>query len=231
MPSTSPPDALATPVKDYRFRKYYLVIGVLLMALCLTFGIMCTLVALHIGLIPLAIFFGVGLGGLTLLGMCLILVSLRSRLFISPQEIRQVGAFRSRVLNLDEVSEAKWNTPLGGSLLLKGPNVRMLIEFDCFQDADREELIQFFKAGLVEAAQKGRRQFEEICCPHPAVLEMRRRRYFWAYAGLLAFNAASFALARLFGFERHYLVLAAVSVVVLARLLWLAKRRPSDGAS
>ena len=101
-----------------------------------------------------------------LLGIYVTATAIRYRLYVDADRVEEIGCFRRRAIQLDEVSVARWRLiPKGGSLSLRGFSGKLTVAFDGFGTQDRRELIEFFHRHLAEHVQEGWQQFEARFLP------------------------------------------------------------------
>ncbi|MDM8005086.1 MAG: hypothetical protein QUV05_02895 [Phycisphaerae bacterium] len=108
-----------------------------------------------------ALVFGVFWACFTGLGIGLILRSVRSRLYIGPRSVRELGVFRVRAMCFDGLSAARWRVFLrGGSLVLRGRDGKLTLDFASFSPADRREMIELLRNRIDERIQEDWARFE-----------------------------------------------------------------------
>jgi hypothetical protein len=184
--------------REYRLSKHALEVGVVAVAL---FGLMGG-VSVAAALLnsdgsfrhPLAaaVTFGVGWSCFVLLGVWLILIYSRHRLFVDPKTVRVTGCFASRQVHLANLTHVAWKSFIGhGTLALKDTSNIVKIGFGNYTFQERLELIRFFRKALAGREQDGWERFESRCMP-PQVdyKELRSQMH-----GHLRFAAIAFAAA------------------------------------
>jgi hypothetical protein len=103
--------------------------------------------------------FGCFFGALTIRTVVGLLAYPRSRVLTSDFEVQVVGLFRTRTVVLANVTRAVWrHWPTGGSLVLRGPAGRVVIQFVDY--AGGRELARFFRRTLRPEIQQGFERFE-----------------------------------------------------------------------
>lgn len=110
--------------------------------------------------------FGVFWSAWVVLGIWLLLVYCRYRLFRNATSLCQVGLVRERNAQLDLVQELRWRRfPAGGSVRLAGPFGVVKIELANFNSAERTQLISYLRGAVDLSRQTGwqafYRQFED----------------------------------------------------------------------
>ena len=98
----------------------------------------------------------------SLLGVYLIRASVRGRLCLSDDGVHQRGAFRSKAVQWAEVSRARWRLfPANGSVVIRGPGCRLVIEFGDFVRAERREIIDRLRDSVSIQLQENWEVFQE----------------------------------------------------------------------
>lgn len=161
----------------YRLRRSLLFAGVACTGCFLAFGLLSSLTALwnvdgsFARPAQAALFFGLFWSAWVLLGVYITAAAVRERLYVSPRRIEKVGCLRTRTMQLEDVSSAQWRQiPRQGSLVLRGRNGKLTLEFGNYGTADRRELIARLRDYLDEHLQEGWAEFEARFpadpCPH-----------------------------------------------------------------
>jgi hypothetical protein len=229
--AAGPRKVQAVEATVYRIRNYYLAVGLTCTACFTAFGVVSTLAALwnSDGSFPhplgFAVLFGVFWSCFSLLGIWLVLAYFRERLFVSDLGIRQKGCFRTRTLQFAQLITARWRTwPQNGSLVLKSPEQRIVVDFDNFQESERIELIEFFRQRLAESSENWIR-FEASYLVPRVVPAQARRRHHVAMAGMFL------AFGLFFGFTDIFIpgqprqpALAVANLVAAGGLCFLASK-------
>lgn len=108
-----------------------------------------------------ALFFGAFWASCTVLGIWLIFSYVRSRRYIGPQGVREVGILRVRTVRFDQLSAARWRVVFqGGSLVLRAPDGKLTLYFASFSPADKREMIDLLRNKIDEQIQEGWERFE-----------------------------------------------------------------------
>jgi hypothetical protein len=162
----------------------------------------------------MALVFAMSWSLFVLLGVWLLLLYYRYRLFVNDTVLRQVGVMRKQHADLSLVNELKWRRfPSGGSVRLSGSFGILKIGLGNFGSADRDRLIAFLRQAIGDANQQGwdefRRQFDDT----PEKRKRARRFRFWLAIFLIA-NAIAFAVAWMMGFGAMHLPMSIVNAVV-----------------
>lgn len=119
-----------------------------------------------------AITFGVFYGGLTLLGVYLIVASRRMKLLTTAEAVQVVGVFRTRTFRIADVTRAVWRRwPQRGSLVVYCPAGRVPIDFASYVGG--RQLSQHFREKLPLAVQERYDQFETACVPTSEAFQRR----------------------------------------------------------
>ena len=174
--------------------------------------------------------FGLFWACFVLLGVLLLLLHRRYRLWFSAESVRQRGVFFDRTLRLSTITELKWRRfPTGGSVRLSGSEGTLKIELGNFAQSQRDVFIAFLRDAVPDDQQRDwdvfRRQFEDS----PA-RKIRTRRVSWAISLLLAFHAVAFLVLWGLRFGHQYLVIAVVNIAFLVYFRRQAGNRQPDPA-
>jgi hypothetical protein len=168
-------------VRVYQPLRKYLWIGAFLLAFFLLMGITSVVVALTSAdgsfarPEAAAIIFGCFWSAWVLLSIYVLAFYLRARLRISATAITTVGVFRTATVLLDEITSARWRAwPAGGSLVLRGPTGRVVIEFAAYSDGPN--LVPFFREALRPEVQHGLERFEATSVPTSEGFQRRKER-------------------------------------------------------
>ena len=113
-----------------------------------------------------ALLFGVFWACFAVLGVWIILIYVRSRLYIGPVGVRRVGCFRVRTIHFDGLLGARWRLiPGGGSLVLRGRDGKLTVEFGWFSAADQRAMIRFLRSMIGESIQENWERFQSRLFP------------------------------------------------------------------
>lgn len=184
---------------EYRLSRHVLEIGVACGLLFGSMGIVSVVAALRNAdgsfqnPIGAALAFGIGWSCMTLLSGWLVLASLRHRVFIGNDLVREQGCFSTREFQLASIQRAIWKNRLnGGKLILyEAGGKSIAVEFGNYTFRERLELIRFFRDSLATNAQEGWECFETNCLPEIVDYETLRLKM----RGYLRFAAIGFAIA------------------------------------
>ncbi len=165
----------------------------------------------------------------TALGIYLLLLHHRYRLFVSDSAIHQTGVVRSKTADLRVIGELKWRFyPLGGSVRLSGMcgvlsidalSIDALsIELGNFNQQDRQQLISFLRGAIAESKQVGWQQFSEQFAdtPKKRTLSIRAQLIF---AAIFAAHVVAFGLIWWLGGGSQFLLFSAGNALVTVYLL------------
>jgi hypothetical protein len=183
--------------REYRLSKHALEVGLVTVSLFGVMGVVSVTAAIlnpdgsfrHP--VAAAVTFGILWSCFVLLGVWLILIFARHRLFVDPTTVRVTGCFVSRQISLAKVTHAAWKSTIKhGTLVLKEPSSVVKIGFGNYTFQERLELIRFFRDALA-GRDEGWERFESRCMP-PQVdyMEVRSQIH-----GLLRFAAIAWAAA------------------------------------
>ena len=139
----------------YRMRPYFRIVGIICTVFFAVVGVASTLVAYFNvdGSFArprlAALIFGLFWSAFTFLGVWLLLLYYKYRLFVSDLSLRQKGVLLDRRIDLNFVDELKWRRfPAGGSIRLSGMFGVLKIEFGNFNIVDREELVSVLRHAI-----------------------------------------------------------------------------------
>ncbi len=141
--------------REYRLSKHSLEVGLVAVAIFGVMGIVSVTAAIlnpdgsfrHP--VAAAVAFGILWSCFVLLGVWLILIYARHRLFVDPTTVRVTGCFVSRQVSLAKVTHAAWKSfNKHGTLVLKEPSRVVKIGFGNYTFQERLELIRFFRGGI-----------------------------------------------------------------------------------
>jgi len=158
--------------REYRLSKHTLELGVVAVSLCGLMGVLSVAAALmnadgsfrH----PLAaaVTFGVLWSCFLLLGVCLILMYARHRLFVDPTTVRLTGCCVTRQVRLTNLTHVAWKSFVkDGTLILREHSSIVKVGFGNYTFEERRELIHFFREALAGHNQEGWERFESRCIP------------------------------------------------------------------
>jgi len=175
--------------------------------------------------------FGLFWACFVLLGVFLLLLHRRYRLWVNADSVRQRGVLQDRTLDLSTVTELKWRRfPTGGSVRLSGVDGTLKIELGNFVQDQRDDVIAILRDATPEDRQYGwdefRRQFED--CQKRRI---RTRRASWAISLLLAVHVIAFLVLWGLRFGNHFLLVAIFNLaflIYLRRGMW-GGRPDSEG--
>jgi hypothetical protein len=138
-----------------------------------------------------AVFFLVFWGAFTLLGLFLVRAYLVERLLVWEDRVKAIGSFRTREVMFTEVERVKWRlwgNP-GGSVVLYGPGVRLVIWFANYGSVHSERLRDFFRAAIPVERQEAWERYDETFTPTPAKWERAKKARRWGYIILAVMGA------------------------------------------
>ena len=203
---------------------------------CRNLGIACTILFVAMGLVSTlaayfnvdgsfgrpylaALVFGLFWSAWVVLGIWLILLYYRYRLFTNDTALYQVGVIREQHADLNLVNEMKWRTrPMGGSVRLSGQFGVVKIEFAGFESAQRKELISFLRHAIDDSRQPGWQEFCKRFEDSPEGREHSRRSRFWLAVFFLA-NAVAFFMFWIAGFGVVHLAASILNAVFGGKML------------
>lgn len=242
-PSEASGNSLASDgARRYRPRRYYLYLGIVCTLFFLVMGIGSTCVAYwnvdgsfarpKLSALVFAVFWSVW----TLLGIWLILCYTRERLVISTTSIESTGVFKRTLLALDHVTRVKWRLfPQHGSIVLRTPDKKLVIELGNYLDSERKELIELTRRMFDYELQENWQRFCDrfIEPPSPARQSRRRLVRVLLAAMLCAFGAFFlYAWAKGLGAQHLALAIANFCVALCYLVPWAtAGRATSPGAT
>ena len=171
--------------------------------------------------------FGLFWACFVLLGVLLLLLHRRYRLWFNADSVRQRGVFLDRTLELSGVTELKWRRfPTGGSVKLSGADGALKIELGSFAQGQRANLIEHLRNAIPEDRQRDWGQFHRHF-EDSTERQVRTRRASRAISLLLAFHAIAFLILWGLRFGNHYLLLALVNTIFLVYFRRGAPNSPS----
>ena len=166
-----------------------------------------------------AVMFGVFWDGFALLGLYLIALASRYRLFITDDAVRQVGVWRDRTLRFDAVRRLEWRRfPRGGSVKLRTDDEAMVVDFDPLKPPERTDVRRRLAAAVPEERQIGRVEFDRLFAEAEARRASSKPTSLVVPAAFLACGVA-FVAAWWFGLGPQFLPVAAVNIVFGGYLL------------
>jgi hypothetical protein len=96
------------------------------------------------------------------LGIYLLLLYYRYRLFVNKSSLRQVGVLYDKYIDLSFVDELKWRRfPQNGSVRISGPFGVLRIELGHFRREERQQLTGCLRSSIAQSKQIGWQQFNE----------------------------------------------------------------------
>ena len=159
--------------------------------------------------------FGLFWACFVLLGVCLLLLHRRYRLFVTEDSVRQRGVVSDRTVTLSQVRELKWRRyPAGGSVQLSATDGRLKIDLGNFVQSERDELVSFLLESVPEGRQLGWSKFQEQFQDSPE-RRMRSRRSSQVVSLLLGIHSVAFLVFWGLGLGNQYLVVAIVNAAFL----------------
>ena len=157
-------------MRVYRLRRSYLALGIGATLFLASVGVVSVLAAWwNVDGYPrtLAVAFGIGWGGFTLLGSYLILCYYRERLFVDDVGVLKQDCFTRRWLKFSDVTSAQWRGGSTGpsldgpSILRRDPRTKIVVRLNQFANGnDLRELIQHFRQSIDPQAQQDWETFE-----------------------------------------------------------------------
>lgn len=137
-----------------------------------------------------AVIFGSFWSCMVLVGVWLILIHSRHRLFVDSTTVHVTGCFTTQQVRLANLTKATWKS-FGGSLVIKEHCNIVKIGFGNYTYEEQRELIHFFREALAGREQDGWEQFESRCMPPQVDYKELRAQM----QGHLRFAAIAFAAA------------------------------------
>ena len=208
----------------YRMRPYFRNVGLICTAFFAVVGLASTLAAYFNidGSFArprlAALVFGVFWSAWSLLGIWLLLLYYRYRLFVNESTLRQMGVVRDRQAELELIHELKWRRfPKGGSVRLSGLFGVLKIELGNFQSVEREQLMSFLREAVAETNQIGWEQFQEQFRDSPQKKQRSRRARF-LIAFVFAAHAIAFGVLWAVGCGMLYLAMSVVNALMAVYL-------------
>ncbi len=165
---------------------------------------------------------------LTLLGVYLLLLYSRYRLFFSDSTIRQIGVFCDRQVGLDAIDELRWRRyPQGGSVRITGRSDLLKIELGNFKQVDRLAIIEFLRESIVEPKQIGWQEFDERFSETPEKQKQSIRIHFLLVVAFGA-HAVAFGILWVIGAGGQYLVFSGINAMMVGYLLRSYHRKQAE---
>jgi hypothetical protein len=209
----------------YRMRPYFRNVGLICTVFFAVVGLVSTLVAYFNidGSFArpklAALIFGLFWSAFTFLGIWLLLLYYRYRLFVNDSSLRQIGVLRDSQMDMSLVDELRWRRfPKGGSVRMSGVFGVLKIELGNFSIVNREELVAFLRQAISENRQIGWQQFNEQLADTPDKRK-RSRRARILLALVFGGHAIAFGIVWAVGRDLQYLVMSGVNAVVAAYLI------------
>lgn len=209
----------------YRMRPYYRNVGLVCTVFFAVVGAVSTLAAYFNidGSFArpklAALIFGLFWSAFTCLGIWLLLLYYKYRLFVDDSSLRQVGTVHDSHIKVNLVDELRWRRfPKDGSVRLSGSFGVLKIELGNFNNVDREKLITFLRHAISDTKQVGWQQFNEQVADSPDK-QRRSRLARMLVVFVFAAHAIAFGIVWALGRELQYLVMAAVNAVAAAYLI------------
>jgi len=220
----------------YRIRPYFRNVGLICTAFFVVVGSASVLVAYfnvdgsfaQPKLAALA--FGLFWSAFVFLGLWLLLLHHKYRLFVNNLSLRQKGVLLDRRIDVNLVDELKWRRfPAGGSVRLSGMFGVLKIELGNFNSVDRGNIITFLRLAISETRQRGWQEFNDQFSATPEKKgKATRARYL-----LMIFFAAHFVVFGIMGaigVGMQYLVFSGMNATMAIYMLWSHRRkRTTDG--
>jgi len=207
--------------RRYRPRRYYLYLGIVCTVFFLFMGVGSACVAYwnvdgSFARPKLsALVFGVFWSVWTLLGIWLILCYTRERLVISTTSIEWTGLYKTRLLALDDVTRVKWRLfPQHGSIVLRTPDKRLVIEIGNYLDSERKELILLTRGMFDYELQENWQRFSDRFIQQSPARQNRQRWVLVLLAAMLCAFGVLFLYAWARGLGVQYLALAIANLCV-----------------
>lgn len=159
--------------------------------------------------------FGIFWACFVLLGVWLLLLHRRYRLFITEDTVRQRGVVSDRTITISQMRELKWRRfPAGGSVRLSATDGRLTIDLGNFVQSERDALVSYLLERVPQSHQLGWSRFHEQFHDTPE-RKMRSRRASQIVSLLLGFHSVAFLVFWGLGFGNQYLVVAIVNAAFL----------------
>lgn len=166
-----------------------------------------------------ALIFGLFWSAFTLLGIWLLLLYYKYRLFLDNSSLRQIGVLRDNQIDLNLVDELKWRWhPKGGSVRISSILGVLKIDLGNFQPADRDQLIDFLRQTVAESKQLSWQEFTERFGDSPEKRQ-RSRRARMLLVFVFGAHAIAFGIIWAVGGDLFYLAMSAVNALMAAYLL------------
>lgn len=164
----------------------------------------------------------------TLLGVYLLSLRARYRLFVGKSVIRQTGVFRDDEVDLHTVDELKWRCfPQGGSVVMSGRTDPFKIELGNFEHADRQRVIAFLQDSIPECQQTGRQQFDTRFSDTPEKKGQANRIYFLLVL-VFALHAAVFGVMWISGAGIQYLAFSGINAIMVVYMVMRRYRKQTQ---
>ena len=217
-------------------RPYFRNVGLVCTAFFAVVGLVSTLVAYlnvdgsfaHPKLA--ALIFGLFWSAFFCLGVWLLLLYYKYRLFVNNLSLRQKGVLFDRRVDVNLVDELKWRRfPAGGSVRLSGMFGVLKIELGNFNIVDRGSIVTFLRHAISETRQTGWLEFCEQFSGTPE----KKKKADRARNLLMIFFAAHsvvFGIMGAIGAGVQYFVFSAMNATMVIYMLWSRRReRTTDG--
>ena len=207
------------PPRVYRLRSDYRTVGAACSIAFLLMGGGSVITAVIEGVWLAAAAFAAFWAAFLTLGLYLLALGYRYRLFLSADGLRQVGVFRDRAVRFDEVREARWRRfPQYGSVKLVSDAGALVLEFAGLERSVRDEVRDHIRQHVEPARQVGWPAFQEqrarVEAQHKAT-PVRRRWIAAAFTAIALFFLAAWGA----GLGAEYLGFAAVNMTFSVYLL------------
>ena len=166
----------------YRMRSHFRNVGLICTAFFAVVGLVTTFAAYFNvdGSVArpklAALIFGLFWSAFTLLGIWLLLLYHRYRLYFNDSSLRQVGVLRNKQAQLNLIDQMKWRRyPQGGSIRITGSFGVLTIELGNFESRQREQLIARIRELITDSKQVGWQAFTEQYADTPQKRQRSRR--------------------------------------------------------
>lgn len=211
----------------YRPGRQYLILGIVSTTLFLVMDVGSVYVAYWNidGSFPhpklFALIFGIYWSCWTLLGLWLIVASLRERLFVSADSITQHGCVAKRTIRVPDVIQINWKgTPQSGGILVRSSFTKIKINLANFTRDERDKLIQFFHDTFATIIQDGWSRFLESDSRAKPQGKPNSLRTATICASLLFACAGIFGYCGVIGLGVQWLIIGVINALAGTWYLW-----------
>lgn len=215
----------------YRLRPYFRNVGLICTAFFAVVGLTSTLVAYFNvdGSFDqpkrAALILGLLWSAFTMLGLWLLLLYNKYRLFVNDFAIRQKGVIFDRQVEVNLIDELKWRRfPAGGSVRLSGVFGVFKIELGNLNIVEREEFVSFLRQVVPETSQIGWQEFNERFSENPSKKKQAIRV---RYLLMMVFGAHAivFGIMGAIGAGFRYFVFSGMNAAMVLYMVWSHRRK------